>query len=376
LYPTAEHLANDIQVATLSELIAMVSIKRTELPDDGSALKPSERRVLTMEGIEFAFRWIPPTTARAGKFKMETAASESGHQSDENQVDVTLTQGFWMLETEVTQAMYFSVTKAKPWQGKDYVKEGVAFPACYVSWKDASDFGERLTIAARRANVLSTKEKIALPTEAQWEWAARAGTTAAYVSGNDDSKLGDFAWYDKNAWDVDEKYAHQVGLKKANDWGLLDISGNLWEWCSDYYVSTFPVSTFPVSTFPGGTNPTGPLAGSSRVLRGASFYSSASYVRIGYRNCDVPTRIRNLIGFRVVCVSESAELSVPVSVFSDLCPLLSLKGSGGFPLLERKFMTVPTTPLFVKCHDFNVWLFNESHAKASQKLTSYVDSTS
>ena len=256
--------------------------------------KPGERRILIMEGVPFAFRRIPPTTALPGKFMMGTSASEASHEDDEAQVHVTLTQGYWMLETEVTQAMYFAVMQNRPWQGKEDVKEGAAFPASYINWKEASQFCEKLTLAAHVAKILSAKERIALPTEAQWEWAARAGTTTAYISGNEDSKLGEFAWYDENALAIGEIYPHQVGLKKPNAWGLQDISGNLLEWCSDNYGGTLA----------GGTDPTGASAASSRVLRGGSFGSLASDCRVGYRNHDDPTLVRDSFGFRVVCVSE------------------------------------------------------------------------
>ena len=190
--------------------------------------------------------------------------------------------------------MYFAVMKAQPWQAKEYVKDGATYPAVRVSHTNATDFGDKLTTVARKAGVLSVKEKIALPTEAQWEWAARAGTTTAYVSGPDDSKLGDFAWYDKNAWSIGEKYAHEVGKKKPNAWGLLDISGNYWEWCSDWYAVKLP----------GGTNPTGPTAGSSRALRGGSFFDGTFGSRVGYRNNFVPAFVYYLIGFRVVVCVE------------------------------------------------------------------------
>lgn len=279
---------------THAELIATVPVGRTVLPSDTSAVKPGERRNLTIEGVGFAFRWIPPTTALPGKFLMGTPTNEDGHQTDESQVEVTLTQGFWMLETEVTQQMYFAATKAKPWTGRINVKEGDAYPACYISWTEANDFCEKLTKAARSTGVLSAKEKITLPTEPQWEWAARAGSTTAYLSGNNSSKLGDFAWYEDNAWEEGEQYAHQAGLKKPNAWGLLDISGNVWEWTSDYYDNVLP----------GGTNPSGPSAGSSRVLRGGSFFSLASLCRVGYRYGSDPTLVFDSFGFRAVCVSE------------------------------------------------------------------------
>ncbi len=253
-----------------------------------------ERRVLTMEGVEFAFRWIPPTTALPVKFNMGTPTGESGRKENETQVDVVLDKGYWMLETEITQAMYFAVMKAQPWQGKNYVKNGATYPAVHVSHQDATDCCAKLTTAARKAGVLSANEQIALPTEAQWEWAARAGTTTAYVSGQDDSILGDFAWYAKNAWDIGEKYAHEVGKKKPNPWGLHDITGNTGEWCSDWYADKLP----------GGTNPPGSVAGSSRVLRGGCFNNGTVGSRVGFRVDARPANVGSFIGFRVIISLE------------------------------------------------------------------------
>lgn len=286
--------------------------------------KAGERRVVTIEGIDFAFRWCPPTTSFPGKFRMGTPTSESGHFSDETQVDVILDIGYWMLETEVTQAMYFAVVKARPWQGKEWVNEGANYPAVYMTWQDASDFCDKLTGAARQSGVLSANAKIALPTEAQWEWAARAGTTTAYFFGDDVATLGDFAWYYENAWNIGEKYAHQVGLKNPNQWGLLDMTGNVWELCSDEFHSTLSGGTNPIGSeapsypvFQGkrfvmeGTASRNSIIGSDvtpRVVRGASFTNDKTGSRVGHRGYHPPNIVRTIgdyeIGFRVVVSVE------------------------------------------------------------------------
>ncbi|MFM9966558.1 MAG: SUMF1/EgtB/PvdO family nonheme iron enzyme [Planctomycetaceae bacterium] len=245
---------------------------------------------LTIDGVVLDFVWIP-----AGKFKMGTPPGETGHQDDEAQKEVTLTRGFWMLKTEITQAMYTLFAKEQPWKGQAYAKEGPRYPASYVSWNAANAWCEKATTEARRKGLLTAKQKIALPMEAQWEYAARAATTTAYFFGNDAAKLGDYAWYDKNAWDIGEQYAHEVGKKKPNPWGLLDITGNVFEWCADSYSATLP----------GGTDPfVGPLAGSSRVCRGASFYGSTINCRVGFRHYADPAYSYDYIGFRVVLSVE------------------------------------------------------------------------
>ena len=127
-----------------------------------------------------------------------------------------------------------------------------------------------------------------LPTETEWEYACRAGTTTAYSFGDDASELGEYAWYKENAGDAGQKYAHTVGQKKPNPWGLYDMHGNVWEWCEDLS-----------GDYPSGsvTDPTGPASGDVRVdhndvrvLRGGSFSGRTSNVRSADRNDTYATR--------------------------------------------------------------------------------------
>ena len=205
---------------------------------------------------------------------------------------MTLTKDFWMLKTEVTQEMYSLFDKSRPWAGRAFAREGADYPAVYVSAKDADAWCRKATAAARKRRLIWDNETIRLPTEAEWEYAARAGTTTKYFFGDNASSLGEYAWYCDNAWDIGEKYAHQVGRKKPNPWGLLDVCGNVWEWCADGYQSDLP----------GGTDPR-VLAGSSRVCRGGSFGYFASGCRVGSRNRDA-TYSDVFIGFRVVLSGE------------------------------------------------------------------------
>ena len=140
----------------------------------------------------------------------------------------------------------------EPWWGK----EGPNYPATYVSWNDAVAYCKKL----------SEKEgkTYRLPTEAEWEYACRAGTKTAWSFGNDEKVLGDYAWYEENADDIGEEYAHQVGLKKPNAFGLYDTHGNVFEWCHDYYEEDYYQQS-PTN------DPQGPESGSFRVLRGGSW---------------------------------------------------------------------------------------------------------
>ena len=119
----------------------------------------------------------------------------------------------------------------EPWKGKSDVKDGPNYPASCVSWNDAVAYCKNLSEAEGKT--------YRLPTEAEWEYACRAGTQTTWSFGDDESVLGDYAWYYKNANDIGEKYAHQVGLKKPNAFGLHDMHGNVYEWCHDYYEEDY-----------------------------------------------------------------------------------------------------------------------------------------
>ena len=127
-------------------------------------------RAITVDNVTLTFVWIPP-----GEFTMGTPVGEADHQTNEDQVQVTLTQGYWMLQTEVTQGMYNAFVSSRPWQGKEYVKSGSNYPAVYVSANEAGEWCRKATTEARSQSLINQNETIRLPTEAQWEYAARAG---------------------------------------------------------------------------------------------------------------------------------------------------------------------------------------------------------
>ena len=143
-------------------------------------------------------------------------------------------------DTTVTQGQWKQIMGTEPWKERSYfsfhisglrvrqgVQEGDDYPATYVSWKDADAF----------CGKISEKEgkTYRLPTEAEWEYACLAGAATKYHFGDDPTELGKYAWFKQNAWDVNEKYAHQVAQKLPNKFGLYDMHGNVWEWCSDSY---------------------------------------------------------------------------------------------------------------------------------------------
>jgi formylglycine-generating enzyme required for sulfatase activity len=228
--------------------------------------------------------WIP-----LGTFMMGSPQDEKDRESDESQVKVTLTQGFWLGQCEVTQSEWQRVMQTTPWSGQYGVQKGHDYPATCVNWDDVMKFCEKLTEQERHSGRLPSGWQYTLPTEAQWEYACRAGTTTRFSFGDDESKLGEYAWFKKSASDAGEEYAHQVGVKKANPWGLHDMHGNTIEWCRDWSQKKLA----------GGIDPEGLSAGSNRVERGGDFVSPAIHCRSAQRNWDKPSAQSGVLGFRV-----------------------------------------------------------------------------
>jgi formylglycine-generating enzyme required for sulfatase activity len=225
----------------------------------------------------------------AGTFIMGSPGDETDREDREHQHKATISKPFYMQTTVVTQGQWKAVMDTEPWTGwffnKSYVKEGANYAATYVSWNDAVAYCKKL----------SEKEgkTYRLPTEAEWEYACRAGTETAWSFGDDDASLGDYAWYDGNAFNIGEQYAHQVRLKNPNAFGLYDIHGNVWEWCHDYYEEDYYQQS-PTN------DPQGPESGSFRVFRGGSWCSLSRNTRSAYRlGRDADARLINY-GFRLV----------------------------------------------------------------------------
>jgi formylglycine-generating enzyme required for sulfatase activity len=221
----------------------------------------------------------------AGTFLMGSPSDETGREDNETQHPVTISKAFYMQTTEVTQGQWKAVMGTEPWKGEQYVKEGPNYPATYVSWNDAIAYCKKL----------SEKEgkTYRLPTEAEWEYACRAGTKTAWSFGDDEKALGDYAWYRENAYDIDERYAHQVELKKPNAFGLYDMHGNVWEWCHDYYVEDYYKQS-------PEQDPRGLASGSSRVLRGGSWVYDSRDSRSAFRDGRDAGSRNGVYGFRLV----------------------------------------------------------------------------
>ena len=206
---------------------------------------------------------------------MGSSSSEEGRDSDESQHQVMLSRGFFMAETECTQGQWEAVMGSNPsnLKGRDR-------PVEQVSWEEAVEFCRKLTAKQCQEGVLPEGWEWRLPTESEWEYAARAGTTGARHG-----ELDAIAWHEGNSG----RETHGVKGKQANAWGLHDMIGNVWEWCGDWY------GDYPTGSV---TDPTGPGSGSYRVNRGGGWYSGARLARSANRNgYDPGSRFINL-GFR------------------------------------------------------------------------------
>ena len=233
-------------------------------------------------GTEMAFVWIPP-----GVFQMGSPDTEEGRWDDEGPLhEVEISEGFWLGTYEVTQEQWESVMGETPWAGLDYVREHPSHPAVSISWNDVQAFIGRLNAAAGDS-------LYRLPTEAEWEYACRAGSRTRWSFGDDESELTDYAWYRANAWNVGEQYDHAVGTKLPNAWGLYDMHGNVWEWVQDWWDSDYYNSSPRV-------DPSGPTSGSYRAFRGGSFYHLARNVRSANRLDFLPDYRHYVIGVRLL----------------------------------------------------------------------------
>ena len=226
-----------------------------------------------------------------GTFTMGSPESESGRFSGEVQHQVTV-RSYYMSKYEVTQAQYQAVMGSNP----SYYT-GDNKPVERVTWYNAVNFCNKLsedeglekvyTINSTDVTANWTKNGYRLPTEAEWEYAARGGKKSKGYLYSGSNTAGDVAWH----WDNSESKTHEVGTKAANELGLYDMSGNVWEWCWDWYGSYGSEAQ---------TDPVGSSTGSSRVLRGGSWGSIARFVRVAFRNNVSPGLSSNHFGFRLV----------------------------------------------------------------------------
>jgi len=223
--------------------------------------------------IDMEFVPIP-----AGEFDMGSPSSEVGRNDNEGPVHhVTISEDFYMGKYEVTQEQWQKVMGSNP----SYFK-GDDLPVEQISWNEIQDF-------IRKLNERESSVKYRLPSEAEWEYAARAGTTTRYSFGDDESDLGDYVWYNDNSGEE----THPVGLKQPNPWGLYDMHGNVYEWVQDEWHNSYDGAPSDGSAWEGGD-------GAYRVIRGGGWGLIAGDCRSAYRNCDVLGYRDYYLGFRLL----------------------------------------------------------------------------
>ena len=226
-------------------------------------------------GVSMDMIWLNP-----GSFTMGSPKSETDRDRDELQPIVrSVSEGFYLGKCEVTQAQWFSVMKTRPWAEQAFVEVGPAFPASYISWYEAVEF-------TRMLNHYAGEQIYRLPTEMEWEFACRAGTTTPWSSGQDARVLTDYAVFRPNTWNEGTRAAQAVAGKLPNPWGLYDMHGNVWEWVSDSYHANVSVLRHDV--------------GSQRISRGGNFYTGAHALRSASRGSGPSNYKGSGVGFRLL----------------------------------------------------------------------------
>ncbi len=248
-------------------------------PKPSTEPRHGDTKTLTLPGgTKMEMIYVAP-----GSFRMGSPRLENGRFDNETQHRVTLTNGFWLGKYEVTQAQWESVMGSNPSEFKGYDR-----PVEKVSWEDSQEFIRKVNAEAKRQFGCEAR----LPTEAEWEYACRAGTSGAFA-GN----LDTMGWYGSGAG------TSPVGKKKPNRWGFYDMHGNVWEWCGDWYAE-----------YSGGseTNPAGAASGTDRVLRGGSWFSyEARFCRSACRMHGSPGDPTDATGFRLACSQKRPEAGKP-----------------------------------------------------------------
>ena len=224
-----------------------------------------------------------------GTFQMGSPESEHGRDDDETQHFVTLSKDFFLGVTVVTQAQYQTVIGENPsyFQGKALQGDSSNHPVECVSWNEAVEFCKRLSSLTEE---MQAGRIYRLPTEAEWEYACRAGSKTAFGFGDEVESLNSYAWFS----DYRNRKTHPVGQKKANTWGLYDMHGNVWEWCNCWY-GKYPTRAVK--------DPTGPNNRSARVRRGGSWCNEATICRSAKRWSSKPSNRAYNYGFRVALSS-------------------------------------------------------------------------
>ena len=256
--------------ADVSTTVSTVSVSPVQVPAvPSNTISDDAITIPVKDGI-----CIEMVKVEGGTFMMGATSEMKNPNSNEKPVhQVTLTNDYYMGKYEVTQALWQAVMGSNPSEYK-----GDNLPVETVSWNDCQKFISKLNSLTGRM--------FRLPTEAEWEYAARGGKESRGYQYSGSSNISDVAWYDENSGSK----THPVGTKQANELGIYDMTGNVWEWCSDWYSSYSSSSQ---------TNPTGSDSGSARVSRGGGWFNDASYCRLSVRFYYTPDFRLDILGLRL-----------------------------------------------------------------------------
>ena len=273
-YPALNKLVLAFILVTASFPPAYSSEPTSTTAAESSAQSPREGHNFTIPDLALQLIWVQP-----GEFTMGSPSHDPQRNKAEGpQTEVKISRGFWLGRTEVTQAQYQKITGENP---SHFQEAGENHPVEHVSWTDAMDFCKKLNDRERTAGRLPSGYQYTLPTEAQWEYAYRAGTTTEYP---DDPAA--MAWHDGNS----NGATHPVATRRPNPWGFYDMAGNILEWTYDWY-----------DPYPGGsvTDPKGPKRGYYRTARGGSWRKELRVTRSAARSGGSEARVDYTIGFRL-----------------------------------------------------------------------------
>ena len=268
----------------LRSLLAILAITTTSSVHAVSPASTQPARDLTLDLVKDTTMKL--VLIPAGQFMMGSPPDEKDRSNSESpQHPVRISKPFYMAVTAVTQKQWKAVMLEFPTASGKFVQINDDNAMGMVSWVDANEFCHRLSA--------KTRQTVRLPTEAQWEYACRAGSQTRFYYGDDPdaSQLPEYAWFDKSI--AGQQYPHAVAQKKPNAWGLYDMHGNVNQWCSDY-LGSYPVR--PVA------DPTGPGSGTFHVFRGGSFMTNFKLCRDASRNRNTP-KVRIIDnGLRIIVI--------------------------------------------------------------------------
>lgn len=258
---------------SMDDLTALINYLLTnQWPvDPDEPVEPEGTQTITVNGV--SFKMVP---VESGSFMMGATAEQGDDAyNDEKPAHEVTLSSFYIGQTEVTQALWQAVMGNNP----SYFPDDPNRPVEMVSWNDCQAFITQLN--------LLTGKQFRMPTEAEWEYAARGGNKSQGYKYSGSNDIDEVCWYEENS----DSISHVVATKAPNELGIYDMTGNVWEWCQDWYARY---------TAEAQVDPTGPETGTQRVFRGGSWYSSARYSRVSYRDVENMTNSYNRLGLRLV----------------------------------------------------------------------------